>query len=65
MAHRPGDRRTDPAIQTTHPGELVHVDVKELGNIPDGGGWRKPGRDQGGRNSQAHRDQGRPRKVHG
>ena len=22
------------------PGELVHLDVKKLGNIPDGGGWR-------------------------
>jgi transposase InsO family protein len=27
-------------IHTTHPGELVHVDVKKLGRIPDGGGWR-------------------------
>ncbi len=23
-----------------HPGSLIHVDVKKLGNIPDGGGWR-------------------------
>ena len=22
------------------PGDLVHVDIKKLGNIPDGGGWR-------------------------
>jgi hypothetical protein len=22
------------------PGELVHIDVNKLGNIPDGGGWR-------------------------
>ncbi|MFJ2924877.1 integrase core domain-containing protein, partial [Streptomyces massasporeus] len=22
------------------PGELIHVDVKKLGRIPDGGGWR-------------------------
>ncbi len=27
-----------------HPGELVHVDVKKLGRIPDGGGWRMRGR---------------------
>ena len=27
-----------------HPGSLVHVDVKKLGNIPDGGGWRYVGR---------------------
>ncbi|WP_293696866.1 IS481 family transposase [uncultured Agrococcus sp.] len=33
-----------------HPGSLVHVDVKKLGNIPDGGGWRYVGRRQGSRN---------------
>lgn len=27
-----------------HPGELVHIDVKKLGRIPDGGGWRILGR---------------------
>ena len=26
------------------PGELVHVDIKKLGRIPDGGGWRAFGR---------------------
>ncbi|QEO08685.1 IS481 family transposase [Protaetiibacter larvae] len=26
------------------PGELVHVDIKKLGRIPDGGGWRIHGR---------------------
>jgi transposase InsO family protein len=31
-------------IHTDHPGELVHVDVKKLGRIPDGGGWRVLGR---------------------
>ncbi len=31
-------------IHTDHPGELVHVDVKKLGRIPDGGGWRVHGR---------------------
>jgi transposase InsO family protein len=35
-----------------HPGELVHVDVKKLGNIPDGGGWRVHGRAEGDRNSR-------------
>lgn len=33
-----------------HPGALIHVDVKKLGNIPDGGGWRFVGRAQGGKN---------------
>jgi len=31
-------------IHTDHPGELVHIDVKKLGRIPDGGGWRSRGR---------------------
>ncbi len=26
------------------PGELIHVDVKKLGRVPDGGGWRVHGR---------------------
>jgi transposase InsO family protein len=26
------------------PGDLVHVDIKKLGRIPDGGGWRAHGR---------------------
>jgi transposase len=26
------------------PGELVHMDVKKLGRIPDGGGWKAHGR---------------------
>ena len=26
------------------PGDLVHVDIKKLGRIPDGGGWRAYGR---------------------
>ncbi|MBO0772198.1 MAG: IS481 family transposase [Actinobacteria bacterium] len=39
--------------ERARPGELVHVDVKKLGNIPDGGGWRVTGRAQGNRNSLA------------
>jgi Integrase core domain len=29
------------------PGELVHMDVKKIGKIPDGGGWRAHGRAMG------------------
>ncbi len=47
------------------PGDLVHVDIKKLGNIPDGGGHRVHGRAAGRRNRSAHRDPARPRKVHG
>jgi transposase InsO family protein len=32
------------------PGDLLHVDVKKLGNVPDGGGWRYLGRQQGKKN---------------
>ena len=42
-----------------YPGSLLHVDVKKLGNVPDGGGWRYVGRQQGSRNRSA--TQGKPR----
>jgi transposase InsO family protein len=47
------DRRTGEVIRRyehDHPGSLIHVDVKKIGNIPDGGGWRFVGRSQGNRN---------------
>jgi transposase InsO family protein len=31
-------------IETTHPGELVHIDIKKQAKIPPGGGWRIHGR---------------------
>jgi len=38
-------RRPKPVrYQKDTPGELVHVDIKKLGVIPDGGGWRAHGR---------------------
>ncbi|WP_106403729.1 helix-turn-helix domain-containing protein [Actinocorallia populi] len=40
------DRPTGQVIRR-YPGELVHVDVKKLGRIPDGGGWHGHGRDSG------------------
>ena len=38
--------RTRKAIryEMSRPGELVHVDIKKLSMIPDGGGWRAHGR---------------------
>jgi transposase InsO family protein len=53
------DRVTgEPArrYEREHPGELIHVDVTKFGNIPDGGGWRYTGKQQGDRNRQATRD---------
>ncbi|AGL21077.1 hypothetical protein L083_7567 [Actinoplanes sp. N902-109] len=35
-----------------HPGAILHVDVTKYGNIPDDGGWRFVGRQQGERNRQ-------------
>jgi transposase InsO family protein len=35
-----------------HPGALIHVDVTKFGNIPDGGGHRYVGRQQGARNKR-------------
>ena len=35
--------------ERARPGELVHVDVKKLGRIPDGGGWKAHGRGKGNR----------------
>jgi transposase InsO family protein len=36
-----------------HPGSMIHVDVTKFANIPDGGGHRYVGRQQGGRNQRA------------
>lgn len=36
-----------------HPGSLIHVDVTKFGNIPDGGGHRFVGRQQGDQNKSA------------
>jgi transposase InsO family protein len=51
------DRRTGEPIRRyehKYAGSLIHVDVKKLGNIPDGGGWRFLGRAQGNRNRHRH-----------
>src|SRR4051812_33666385 len=50
------DRATGRVIRRYEhdaPGDLVHVDIKKLGNIPDGGGHRAVGRQAG----QRHRTQ--------
>jgi transposase InsO family protein len=36
--------RSRVRYERQRPGELVHIDVKKLGRIPDGGGWRAHGR---------------------
>jgi len=52
-----GDRATDTGpvqrYQRDRPGELIHVDVKKIASIPDGGGWRTRGRGYPGAASRA------------
>ena len=40
-------KTTAVRYERDRPGELVHVDVKKIGKIPDGGGWRAHGRAMG------------------
>jgi transposase InsO family protein len=59
------DRKTGEPIRRyehAHPGSLLHVDVKKLGNIPDGGGHRYLGRRQGEKNRST--TPGKPRNRH-
>jgi transposase InsO family protein len=51
------DRPTGRVIrryERERPGELVHVDIKKLGKIPDGGGWKVLGRQAGAKNNNGH-----------
>ena len=55
------DRPTGRVIRRmtqTSCGELVHVDIKKLGKIPAGGGWRMLGNSTGRRNSRADKSSG-------
>lgn len=59
------DRATGEPVRRyehDHPGAMLHVDVKKLGNIPDGGGWRYVGRRQGEKNRAATPD--KPKNKH-
>jgi transposase InsO family protein len=40
-------KTTAVRYERERPGELVHVDVKKIGKIPDGGGWKAHGRQMG------------------
>ncbi|QEN15719.1 IS481 family transposase [Mycolicibacterium sp. ELW1] len=59
------DRGTGCVIRRMQPaecGEMVHIDVKKLGKIPAGGGWRMLGRSVGNRNHQADKSSGQTNK---
>ena len=40
-------KTTAVRYERARPGELIHVDVKKIGRIPPGGGWRAHGRQMG------------------
>jgi transposase InsO family protein len=40
-------KQTAVRYERERPGDLVHMDVKKLGRIPDGGGWKAHGRQMG------------------
>ena len=53
-----GDRATKPKpvrYQRQHPGELIHVDIKKVAGIPDGGGWRIRERGYQGEHARSRR----------
>ena len=59
------DRATGEPVRRyehPHPGALLHADVKKLGQIPDGGGHRMVGRQQGRKHRAATPD--KPRNAH-
>ncbi|QJU55277.1 IS481 family transposase [Herbiconiux sp. KACC 21604] len=62
--HHVDVRTGEPVRRYEHdrPGSMIHVDVKKIGNIPDGGGHRFVGRQQGDRNRAA--TPGKPRNHH-
>lgn len=39
-------RATNARYEHSRPGERLHVDVKKLGRVPAGGGWRVHGRSE-------------------
>jgi transposase InsO family protein len=45
-------KTTAVRYERDHPGELTHVDVKKIGKIPDGGGWKAHGRQMGSTSAQ-------------
>ena len=58
------DRATGRVVrrmESARCGDLVHVDVKKLGRIPTGGGWRMVGRTAGNRNALADKCTGAKR----
>jgi transposase len=49
-------RRSSNRYEHPTPGAMIHVDVKKLGKIPAGGGWRLHGRDNPAAQTQDRQD---------
>ena len=47
-------RHTGVRYERPRPGDLLHIDVKKLGRVPDGGGWRLHGRVERARGRTVH-----------
>ena len=45
-------QQTTVRYERATPGELIHIDVKKIGRIPDGGGWKAWGRQMGKTSAQ-------------
>jgi transposase InsO family protein len=45
-------RASTRRYERQRPGELIHMDVKKIGRIPDGGGWKAHGKKMGRTNQQ-------------
>ena len=55
------DRASGHVVRRMEPlacGDMVHIDVKKLGKIPAGGGWRMLGKTAGKHNARADRSSG-------
>jgi transposase InsO family protein len=48
-------RHSGVRYERRQPGDLLHIDVKKLGRVPDGGGWRLHGRREEVRGRTVHR----------
>src|SRR6478736_8191209 len=45
---------TDRRYERDAPGDMIHIDVKKLGRIPDGGGWRADPKQSARNHSTGH-----------
>lgn len=58
MDRQTGEQMREPVVryEHDHPGDMIHVDIKKVGKIPTGGGWRAHG--QGSEQHKASKRKG-------